>query len=295
LIGLELSLGYPTFWVSLSSRLNSGSNTVTFASFGFFISTCWTAVGVLFGDWNPLSFVWITITFGAILSTQNLMRQKVQSEDKSITGIDFIIWAVLFVPLDLRWFYTSYWVSPVPLAYDWWSLAITLTGLLGWGIYRDWNGFGYRLIPNLKDIGLTLGALLGFGAIIIPVGLYTGFLHWPPEHIPTFIEVFTLWLENVLTVAITEELFFRMVIMNGINQTFPSKSGFYGLLISAGMFGLMHWPRMAGHLTDQILYVSFAFVAGIFYGETYRWSGNNIIAAVLTHSLTDTAWSFLLS
>jgi len=295
LIGLELSLGYPTFWVSFSSHLNNGSNVVTFASFGFLISGCWTLVGVLFGEWNPLTFVWITLTFGAILATQNLVKQKLSSEDKSFTGLDIILWVVLFVPLDLRWIYTNYWVSPVGLGYDWWALAITLAGLIGWGIYREWNGFGYRLIPNLKDIGIAFGSLLGFGAIVIPLGLYSGFLHWPPENVPTFIEVFTLWLENVLTVAITEELFFRMIIMNGINQTFPTQSGIYGLLVSASMFGLMHWPREAGHLTLQMLYTSFAFISGLFYGEAYRWSGNNIIAAVLVHSWTDTAWSFLLS
>jgi len=84
--------------------------------------------------------------------------------------------------------------------------------------------------------------------------------------------------------------------MNGVNQSVKNNwNGWKGLLISSLCFGLMHWPRREGHLTQQILYASFAFVSGILYGQAYMLSGNNIVAGVITHSLTDTAWSFLFS
>jgi len=206
------------------------------------------------------------------------------------------LWCLLFIPLDYRWFNVYYWFGPAGMAYDWWALAITLLGVVGWGAFRGLPGFGYRLLPDLKDLGIAVGALLGLAAVVVPLGLLTGFLNWPPAHIPTFAQVFTLWLENVLTVAITEELFFRVVLMNGINVSVKNNwSGWFGILVSSLCFGLMHWPRREGHPIEQLIYASLAFVSGILYSQAYRLSGNNIIAAVLTHSLTDTAWSFIFS
>ena len=34
-----------------------------------------------------------------------------------------------------------------------------------------------------------------------------------------------------------------------------------------------------------------AFVCGNFYGLAYRYSGHNLLAAVIVHSTTDTMWA----
>jgi len=211
-----------------------------------------------------------------------------------LTFVDVALWCLLFVPLDYRWYNIFYWSGPAGMSYDWWAVAITVLGIIGWGLLRDLPGFGYRLVPTFKDVYIGVGALLALAAVVVPLGLLTGFLQWPPAEIPTFWQVFTLWWENVLTIAITEELFFRVVVMNGLNMTVKNNwNEWFGLIASSLWFGLMHWPRRQGHLTQQILYASPAFVSGILYGKAYMLSDNNILAPVLTHSLTDTAWAFL--
>jgi membrane protease YdiL (CAAX protease family) len=122
----------------------------------------------------------------------------------------------------------------------------------------------------------------------------TGFLTWQSFRLPNLLDALCGWWENVLTVAITEEIFFRVVLMNGINQgiTKYNKFGWIGLLVSATVFGLMHLPRRSD-IVEKALYGTFAFISGFTYGGAYIVSGNNIVAAVICHSFTDAIWSFL--
>lgn len=183
--------------------------------------------------------------------------------------------------------------------YDWWALAITVLALQGWLLFSDLPQFGYRLIPTWKDLVVGFGFLFFLGAPVLPIGLLTGFLEWQSLYVPNVIDVFCLWWENVLTVAITEEIFFRVVLMSGINAGFAAspklfkynKFGWVGLVFSSVFFGLMHLPRRED-LLMQSLYGFFAFISGFVYGGAYLLSGNNIIAAVICHSVTDTVWAF---
>jgi len=302
LIGLEITLGIPTMWNIFNASITSTDCPWNLFGIPILITTVWAVAGAVESQFNPLSTVFIFATCYAVLGTMQFVGQHIgtlsntgQTYNGGITGVDVAMWCLLFIGLDYRWYDTDYWFGAPGMMYDWWAVAITLLGLIGWGMLRNLQGFGYRLIPTLKDFGIAILSLLALASVVIPIGLWTGFLVWPPSQIPTVIDVFTLWFENVLTVAITEELFFRMVIMNGINQTWPSSRGWKGLFISSIIFGLMHWPRKSGQLIEQILYASLAFIAGLVYGNAYQLSGNNILAAVLTHSLTDTLWAFVLS
>ena len=155
------------------------------------------------------------------------------------------------------------------------------------------RGFGYRLIPHWRDPIIGIAVLIPLFIAIVPLGIYLGFLSWPPSSTPSFLDALSLWWENVLTVAITEELFYRCVMFNGINQTWPSKWNWKGLLLSSALFGLMHIPRES-KLDMQAMYACFATIAGALYACAYYLSGNNIIAAVISHSVTDTVWAFVL-
>jgi membrane protease YdiL (CAAX protease family) len=66
------------------------------------------------------------------------------------------------------------------------------------------------------------------------------------------------------------------------------------LVISSLAFGLMHWNNVSG-LSTQITYVSLATIAGIGYGWAYRKSGNNLLAAILVHTLVDWVWKLCLA
>lgn len=56
----------------------------------------------------------------------------------------------------------------------------------------------------------------------------------------------------------------------------------------------MHWPRVHD-LTSKLAYVALAFLAGLLYGSAYLFSGNNILAPAIAHTLTDTCMSMYLS
>ena len=220
---------------------------------------------------------------------------------QTLSGSDLLIFVLLFAPLDYRWVYTDYYYGAPHLGYDWWAIAVTTHGIMCYLLFIDYIGFGYRLIPTWKDILIAFIFLVFLGIPIIPLGLLSGFLVWDEIIIPSFLEVFALWWENIVSIAITEELFFRVILMNGLNQHLKqedsirkyNKGGWIGLLFSAIVFGLMHLPRRSGDIISHLLYASFAFISGLCYGGSYILSGNNIIAPVITHSVTDTVWAFL--
>jgi len=182
----------------------------------------------------------------------------------------------------------------VALGYDWWAIAITVLGIIGWGVFLKMPGFGYRLVPSWWDLVITALICVILAALVIPLGLVSGFLHFGSAQPVTFASIASLWIENVISVAMTEEFLFRVVIMNGINQLYPTRYGWLGNLLSSVFFGLMHLPRESGDLVAQTLYALFAFVCGIGYGAAYTLSGNNIFSPMLTHSLVDAVWSFAL-
>lgn len=312
LVTIELALGFPPFANYISMYITQSCTAKYFnyadknlkifflLALSSIVPLCWFIAGLLLYQFNLLSFVYIFFTSFGVL--EYLFRRRDEREFgkhswNGIIGGDLLIFVILFAPLDFRWFETDYFYGPRSLGYDWWALAITVLAIVGWKFCNNMPGFGYRLIPTWKDflIGFLFAVLLGIP--IIPLGLWTGFLNlnWDELVIPSFLDVICLWWENILTVAITEEIFFRVVLMNGINQGIKryNRFGWVGLFCSSIVFGLMHLPRR-GELIPQLLYGLFAFIAGLCYGGSYILSGNNIIAAVISHSITDTVWAFLL-
>jgi len=56
----------------------------------------------------------------------------------------------------------------------------------------------------------------------------------------------------------------------------------------------MHWNNVST-LPTQIIYVSLATIAGLGYAWAYKKSGNNLLAAILTHTLVDWVWKLVLA
>lgn len=88
----------------------------------------------------------------------------------------------------------------------------------------------------------------------------------------------------VLVVPIMEELFWRSFIMRWSEKSAflnvsPAEIGFRSLAISAILFGLEHQLIVAG------------VVAGFFYGELYRRSGN-LWMVIMAHATTNLALEF---
>ncbi len=201
---------------------------------------------------------------------------------------DAAIWMLLWIPFDLRGTY-ALWPGPRELAYPWWAAAITVFALLGWGGLRRHGGLDWRLLPNRQDgaaTGIALGALL---LLVVPVGLGIGFLHFPPRQAPAVGEVIAQFLGLVFTVALPEEVFFRGLLLRGL-ETATRRPGM-AQAVSAVAFGLMHWNN-AGATGERIAYCALATVAGAIYGWSYRRTGS-LTAPVLVHALTDLVWKFV--
>ena len=103
------------------------------------------------------------------------------------------------------------------------------------------------------------------------------------------------YVENLFTVALIEELIYRVFLIQAIAlgpfASFEWRE-LWGVLISSALFGLMHWPR-ENELETQVLYGVFATIAGCLYAFAYRTT-NNILSPMLLHALVDTVWGALL-
>lgn len=281
LLGLMLALGSPKASRQFNDWLRVNKNSIYYVAGG--ISLLFAIPGLLTGDFNP----YFTIIFAFIVVAVFGALKQVREEKFTLNWIDVALWILLWIPFDLRWYNE---MQP-NLDYTWWSVAISVIAIIGWYGYRGAD-IGFNLVPKFKDLGIALLALIMIMALVIPPGLATGFLSFA---IPESFDIPKLaahFIGLFLTVALPEELFFRGILLRGLEKVF-SKS-WIPMAISSLAFGLMHWNN-AGDLSTQITYVSLATIGGLGYGWAYRKSGNNLFAAILVHTLVDWIWKLLLA
>jgi membrane protease YdiL (CAAX protease family) len=128
--------------------------------------------------------------------------------------------------------------------------------------------------------------------VVVPPGLISGFLTFA---VPENFNALKLTAEFVglfLTVALPEELFFRGILLKGLEKVSSKK--WVPMVVSSIAFGLMHWNNVSG-LSTQITYVVLATLAGLGYAWAYKKSGNNLFAAMLTHTLVDWIWRLVFT
>ncbi len=151
------------------------------------------------------------------------------------------------------------------LDYIWWSIAISVIAIIGWYGYRGAD-IGFRLVPEFKDLYFTFLALGMIMVLVVPPGLLTGFLSFSVPGSFDITKLVAHFIGLFLTVALPEELFFRGILLRGLEKVFSKK--WILMLISSLAFGLMHWNN-GDTLFVQITYVAFATIAGL----GYAWAG----------------------
>jgi membrane protease YdiL (CAAX protease family) len=281
LLGLLLALGSIKASQQFNDWLLKDKNSILYLAGGITLS--FALPGLLTITFNPYT----TAIFAFMVFAVFGALKKLRNESFELSWTDLALWILLWIPFDLRW---SEELHPA-LDYTWWSLAISLIAVAGWYGYRGAD-IGFRLVPKLKDIGIALLALVMIMAVVIPPGMLTGFLKFA---IPESYDIPKLALHFVglfLTVALPEELFFRGILLRGLEKQFSKK--WIPLVVSSLAFGLMHWNNVSG-LSTQITYISLAAIAGMGYGWAYRKSGNNLFAAILVHTLVDWTWKLILA
>ncbi len=281
LLGLMLALGSPKAAEQFNNWIKENQNALYYIAGG--LTILFAIPGLLTGNFDPYH----TIIFGFItLAVFGVMKQN-RAEEFKFNWSDVAIWLLLWIPFDLRW----YDGMQENLDYTWWSMAISVTAVIGWYGYRNAN-IGYNLVPKFKDLTIAVLSLIMIMAVVIPPGLATGFLTFSIPESYDIPKLSAHFIGLFLTVALPEELFFRGLLLRGLEKVSSKK--WIPMAVSSLAFGLMHWNNV-NDLSMQITYVSLATIAGLGYGWAYRKSGNNLFAAILTHTLVDWVWKLFLA
>ena len=283
LMGIMLALGSVKAFSRFNDWLHRDPNSHYYVAGT--ISLLFMLPGVLLFKFDPYFSVIFAVIVFAVLG----VLKQAKEQEFILTWTDLLLWMVLWIPFDLRWY-----MGMLPTgsdSYAWFSVALSVIAIIGWNGYRG-AGIGYNLVPKLKDfriVGLSMVLIMAF---VVPPGLLTGFLTFSMPQSYNIPKLIFQFIGLFLTVALPEELFFRGILLGGMEKMFSKK--WIPLVISSLAFGLMHWNNV-NTLSTQITYVSLAAVAGVGYGWAYRKSGNNLIAAILVHTLVDWTWRLFLT
>jgi membrane protease YdiL (CAAX protease family) len=281
LLGLLLALGSPKALQQFKAWLQNDTNSIAYAAGA--ITILFALPGLLTNTFNPYT----TTIFAFIVFAVFGSLKKLNSESFKLSWNDIALWMILWIPFDLRW---SMEIHPL-LDYTWWAMAISVVAVIGWQGYRNAE-IGFNLVPKLKDLYVTLLALLMIMVVVVPAGLITGFLTFAIPEKFNVAKSAAHFIGLFLTVALPEELFFRGLLLRGLEKVSSKK--WVPMVVSSLAFGLMHWNNVSG-LDTQITYITLATLAGLGYAWAYKKSGNNILAAILTHTLVDWIWRLILA
>lgn len=281
LMGIMLTMGSVKAFDQFKNWINYNQNSQYYIA--GILSILFSIPGLLTGNFDPYH----TIIFGFIsLAIFGVMKQN-RSEEFKFNWSDLAIWLLLWIPFDLRWYDG---LQP-NLDYSWWSQAISVVAVIGWYAYRGAN-IGFNLVPKFKDLTIAVSALFLILAMVIIPGTATGFLSFSIPESYDIPKLTAHFIGLFLTVALPEELFFRGILLKGLDKVFSKR--WVPMVISSLAFGLMHWNNL-NDLSMQITYISLATIAGLGYGWAFRKSGNNLFAAILAHTLVDWVWKLFLS
>jgi membrane protease YdiL (CAAX protease family) len=281
LLGLMLALGSPKASGEFYDWLKEDQKALYYLVSG--LSILFAIPGLLTGNFDPYH----TTIFAFIVFAVFGVLKKNSDKEFKLNWSDMALWLLLWIPFDLRW----YDGMQPNLDYTWWSITISVIAVIGWVGYRGAD-IGYNLIPKFKDIIIAILALLLIMALVIPPGLLTGFLSFGMPETYDIPKLAIHFIGLFLTVALPEELFFRGILLRGLEKVSSKK--WVPMVVSSLAFGLMHWNNL-NDLSMQITYVSLATIAGLGYGWAYKRSGNNLFAAILAHTLVDWVWKLFLA
>ncbi|MBV9302055.1 MAG: CPBP family intramembrane metalloprotease [Acidobacteriaceae bacterium] len=240
---------------------------------------CATAIyyGVLSGALAMLVAVYTFVPTVCIYA-QIAMRAKTPSL------LDFIVILMLWLPLEL-----SAGASLVPRSVQGvlhataYGIAITL-GVFLFLIARQWDGMKYNLFESWRDLrNITLGYASAF-VLIIPFGLWIGFLPAPHGPRVSLEQGAFRFLLTFFGTALPEEILFRVLIQNWILHAI--RQPWLAVAISALIFGVSHLNNAPGPLPNW-RYMAVATIAGAIFGTLFLRS-TSIFASVAVHAAVNT-------
>jgi membrane protease YdiL (CAAX protease family) len=204
-------------------------------------------------------------------------------ERKGSRLFDLAAILAIWLPFDLS-LLAGIWTWPRPDGAPFFQtvLAVDLALFL-FVARRGLDGIGYRFVLTPRHAAVVLVNFVSFSIVAIPLGLAIGFLRYEPRPFDA-LELLSSFLATLVIIGIPEELLFRGLIQNVLEQWWGK--GWLSLAVAALVFG-------AAHLNNggfpNFRYALLATVAGVFYGRAFR-QGGNLMPAALVHTLVDAMW-----
>lgn len=193
---------------------------------------------------------------------------------------DFVVLSMFFLPVEfglLNGAFPHSGLSALP------KLVLVDAALYSYLVVRKLERIGYDFRIKVRDLTTGARECLFYTPIVLPVGFLLHFLHLHARW-PAVSQVLGAILITFFFVAIPEELFFRGVLQNLLENRMGRPSS---LLLASVLFGLSHFNKP---LPFNWRYVLLGSIAGIFYGRAWR-DRRRIAASATTHTLVDVIWS----
>lgn len=192
---------------------------------------------------------------------------------------DVLVLAAVGLPIEFGWFRGAFPHNGLDALS---RLMVVDSALYAFLVVRGLDGIGYDFRPRLRDLLIGLRELLFFAPIVIGLGIGLHFIT-PHGGLPSGVTALSSVLVTFFFVAIPEELFFRGLLQNLLEQ----RTGRQGALgASAVIFGLSHFNKP---LPFNWRYVLLSTIAGIFYGRAWR-DRRRLLSSATTHTLVDVLW-----
>lgn len=196
--------------------------------------------------------------------------------------LDWVAVALIWLPFDFG-LLTNVWLWPAGSgAYILNTAVAVCLAIFLFSSTRRISNIGFRLQWKRGDLRTTLGYFSGFCAVAIPFGFFTDFIDFNLK---------ADWIKGLLApagiflfIAYPEELLFRGLLQNFINQKFNNEK--LALVLAAVFFGATHLNN--GPSADWRYFV-LATLAGLVYGAAYIKTRNLFVPAII-HALVDSVW-----
>lgn len=176
-----------------------------------------------------------------------------------------------------------------------WKLPFTNFPLLSYLVIRT---FGSVTIPNGWDWLLTGTILLGFGAVMLVIGVSQGLLYWQPWSAPWYRQLGTL-LKLLFVPALLQEYVFRVLLIPYPKDWIPESIWWAWAFLALGIFVgfqwlYVRWIRQSwystiAHPTVLLLLTLLGLACTI----AYRFTGSLWTITTLHWSIISAWWSLL--
>jgi len=156
----------------------------------------------------------------------------------------------------------------------------------------SWRSIGLTSFDPAGDLRLAVAGLaLVTGPLLVIAMFLDGIERY--EHpvvkalapAPDAVTIAVVAISAIIAAPITEELFFRRILLGWLDVVRPSPGGWVAVLVSSVAFGLAHWGQGLAWIPLVIL--------GIVLGELARRRGS-LVPAILLHGLFNAVSVLLL-